>query len=58
MTRLMGRLIPGVLIVIGVVAMAVSSLVGGGVSAIIGLPLFVVGFVWLLFPSCRRRRSE
>ncbi|MEJ2453676.1 MAG: hypothetical protein P8103_05910 [Candidatus Thiodiazotropha sp.] len=54
----MGRLIPGVLIVIGVVAMAVSSLVGGGVSAIIGLPLFVVGFVWLLFPSCRRRRSE
>ncbi len=58
MTRLLGRLVPGVLLVIGVVAMAVSSLVGGGVSAIIGLPLFVIGFVWLLFPRCRRHRPE
>ncbi len=57
MSRLMNRLVPAVLLAVGILAMAIGSLVGGGVSAVIGMPLFVIGFVWLLFPSCRRRGS-
>ena len=54
MRSLVNRLVPSLLLLGGVVAMAMSHLAGGGISAYIGLPLFVVGFLWLLFPACRR----
>lgn len=58
MAQLINKVIPILLVVAGGIAMAMSSLVGGGVSALIGLPLFLVGFLWLLLPKFRRRNGE
>jgi hypothetical protein len=59
MARLINQLIPIVLLVAGVIALAVSGLDGGGGSAVVGFPLFLSGFLWLLYPSfCERRRNS
>ena len=55
MVNLINGLVPAVLMAAGVLVMAMSSLIGGGVSAYVGLPLFIVGFLWLLIPVYRRR---
>ncbi|MET0090601.1 MAG: hypothetical protein ABW068_11410 [Candidatus Thiodiazotropha sp.] len=58
MRRLFLSFIPGLLVLAGVLAMIMSSLAVGGVSAHIGLPLFLLGFVWLgLAGYLQRRRS-
>ncbi len=58
MVRLLNQLIPGMLCLAGILVMATSSLIGGGSSAMIGLPLFLSGFLWLLYPSLRHRRRN
>ena len=55
MVKLIHGLAPAVLMAAGIVVMAMSSLIGGGVSGYVGLPLFIVGFIWLLIPVYRRR---
>ncbi len=59
MRRLFNQLIPGLLILVGVLIMIMSSLAVGGVSAHLGLPLFLLGFIWLVFAGyLQRHRSS
>jgi hypothetical protein len=59
MRRLFFSIIPGLLILLGVLVMIMSSLAVGGVSAHLGLPLFLLGFVWLVLAGyLQRRRSS
>ena len=56
MKRLIKSVVPITLIVVGLLVMASSSLAGGGLSAVIGLPIFTAGFVWLVLPEYLERR--
>jgi membrane protein implicated in regulation of membrane protease activity len=58
MLRYINKLMPGVLMAVGVFVMAISSLTGGGISAYIGLPLFLVGYLWLLLPVLQQRKLK
>jgi hypothetical protein len=49
---------PVVLLTSGVFVMAMSSLAGGGLSAFVGLPLFLVGYLWLLLPVLQQRKRK
>lgn len=43
-----------VLMIAGLYVMFSSSMVGGGLSGLIGVPLFIIGLVLVLLPVLRR----
>jgi uncharacterized Tic20 family protein len=48
------QIIAIVLIVSGLYVMFSSSMVGGGLSGLVGVPLFIIGLVLVLLPVIRR----
>jgi membrane-bound ClpP family serine protease len=52
------QIIAIVLIIAGLYAMFSSSMVGGGLSGLIGFPLFVVGLILVLLPIIRRYNGD
>jgi hypothetical protein len=58
MINLINKVMPVVLLTSGVFVMAMSSLAGGGLSAFVGLPLFLVGYLWLLLPVLQQRKRK
>jgi hypothetical protein len=58
MKRIINRAVPGVLIGFGLLVMLSSSMVGGGMSDLVGFPLFIAGLVWLALPEYLGRRKS
>ena len=52
------KIVPRLLLISGALVMAASSIGGGGNSAYVGLPLFMAGFLWLLFPVIFRHKGD
>jgi len=59
MMRILNRAGASVLIGAGLLVMLSSSMVGGGLSDLLGFPLFIAGLLWLALPEfLGRRRSS
>lgn len=56
--RVLNKIAALALLLAGVLVMFFSSLVGGGLSGIIGIPLFAVGLGWLLLPRILDNRHK
>jgi membrane-bound ClpP family serine protease len=56
--KLVVQVVAIVLIIGGLYVMFSSSMVGGGLSGLIGVPLFIVGLVLVLLPVLRRHNGN
>jgi uncharacterized membrane protein HdeD (DUF308 family) len=52
------QIIAILLIIAGLYVMFSSSMVGGGLSGLIGFPLFIAGLVLVLLPVIRRHNGN
>ncbi len=56
--KLLIKIIAHVLILAGMFVMLSSSMTGGGLSGLIGLPLFIVGLAALFLPDILSNRAQ
>jgi multisubunit Na+/H+ antiporter MnhC subunit len=58
MMKVVVQIIAILLLISGLYVMFSSSMVGGGISGLIGFPLFVVGLILVLLPILRRHNGN